>query len=187
MRYAATVNGPPAIPMTAALGPIPARVKRIASATNPRSASASIVRRPRTSVAERIGRAMTGPVGASSSSTPIAWAASMTSAKSTAPSVPSRSAASRVTSADSSGVLAMCMTSCRSRSLRYPGSEPPDCRMNHTGVASTSSRRQPARNRSAPVTRDLPPPAPGPCARGRGQPAAAERRDPSSAARHAPG
>ena len=46
-----------------------------------------------------------------------------------------------VTSAQSSGVPATSQKEWRSRIARYSGSDRPACRMNHTGVRSTGSRR----------------------------------------------
>ena len=65
----------------------------------------------------------------------------MMSANITAASTPCRRTGCSVTSAQSSGVWATSQNACRSRIARYSGSERPACRMNHTGVRSTGSRR----------------------------------------------
>ena len=65
----------------------------------------------------------------------------MMSANITAASTPCRRTGCSVTSAQSSGVCATSQNECRSRIARYSGSERPACRMNHTGVRSTGSRR----------------------------------------------
>ena len=65
----------------------------------------------------------------------------MMSANITAASTSCRRTGCSVTSAQSSGVSATSQNECRSRNARYSGSERPACRMNHTGVRSTCSRR----------------------------------------------
>jgi hypothetical protein len=75
----------------------------------------------------------------------------MMSAKRTAASTPCRCTGWSVTCAQSSGVRARSKNEWRSRSARYSGSERPACRMNHTGVRSTGSRRA-TRTRSGSVT-----------------------------------
>jgi hypothetical protein len=65
----------------------------------------------------------------------------MMSAKITAASTPCRRTGCSVTSAVSSAERLMSKNECRSRTARYSGSDRPACRMNHTGVRSTGSRR----------------------------------------------
>jgi hypothetical protein len=71
----------------------------------------------------------------------------MMSANITAASTPCASTGWSVTSAQSSGRRQTSKSPCRFRISRYAGNERPACRMNHTGVRSTCSRRH-ARTRS---------------------------------------
>jgi hypothetical protein len=65
-----------------------------------------------------------------------------------AASTPSRVTVAIITSAASRGVLQSSRNPTRSRTARYSGRYRPACRMSHTGVRSTGSRRQ-ARRKSA--------------------------------------
>ncbi len=142
------MNGPPQKPITAFSGGSSARTMRTASSTGANASSGSGTRSRSTSAAVRTGCAITGPTpSTSSSSTPIATTGVMMSANMTAASTSWRRTGWSVTSAQRSGVSATSKNEWRSRSARYSGSDRPACRMNHTGVRSTGSRRQ-ARTRS---------------------------------------
>ena len=65
----------------------------------------------------------------------------MMSANITAASTSCRRTGCSVTSAVSSAERLTSKNACCSRIARYSGSERPACRMNHTGVRSTASRR----------------------------------------------
>ena len=141
------MNGPPQKPITALSGESSARTMRTASSTFS-NASGPGMRSRSTSAAVRIGCSITGPTpSTSSSSTPIAATGVMMSANITAASTSWRRTGCSVTSAHSSGFSATSKNEWRSRRARYSGSDRPACRMNHTGVRSTGSRRH-ARTRS---------------------------------------
>ena len=92
--------------------------------------------------AVRIGSAITGPTPSTSSTpTPIATTGVMMSANITAASTPWRRTGCSVTSAVNSADRLISKKAWRSRISRYSGRDRPACRMNHTGVRSTDSRR----------------------------------------------
>ena len=78
------------------------------------------------------------------------------SANITAASTSWRRTGCSVTSAVSSADRLTSKNACRSRIARYSGSERPACRMNHTGVRSTASRRA-ARTSNGSTRPRLPP------------------------------
>src|SRR3954454_5454495 len=148
MRYPATVNGPPAKPMTALSAASCSRTSRTASRMNGTASSGSGTRRRSTSAPVRTGSAMTGPTFSTSSTpTPLPMTGSMMSANMTAASTPWARTGCSVTSAQRSGWRQTEKRSWCFRSSRYSGSERPAWRMNQIGVRSTASRRQ-ARVRS---------------------------------------
>ncbi len=85
---------------------------------------------------------------------PIASGTTRMSLKRMAASTPRMSTGCSVTSAASSGVLHRVRNGTFARTALYSGRYLPACRMNHTGVASTGSRRHAFRNLSA---LDIPP------------------------------
>ena len=87
----------------------------------------------------------------------------MMSANITAASTSWRRTGCSVTSAVSSADWLTSKKAWRSRIARYSGSERPACRMNHTGVRSTASRRA-ARTSNGSTRPRLPPMAKGPLA-----------------------
>ena len=137
------MNGPPQKPTTACSGAssrrtIADRLEDRRDASPPGRARAAA--RPRRASAP--ARRSTGPTpSTSSTSRPIAATGVMMSANITAASTSWRRTGCSVTSAVSSADRLTSKKACRSRIARYSGSERPACRMNHTGVRSTASRR----------------------------------------------
>ncbi len=108
IRYPATVKGPPAKPITAWSGRSASRTSLTDSSVHGTDSSGSGTTSPSTSARERIGAATTGPTfSTSSTSTPIPRTGSMMSANMTAASTPWRRTGCNVTSAHSSGCLAI--------------------------------------------------------------------------------
>ena len=81
-----------------------------------------------------------------SRSTPTAFSGTTMSLKRIAASTPYRRTGCRVISATRSGRRQASSIAVPARTARYSGSERPACRMNHTGVYGTGSRRQARRN-----------------------------------------
>ncbi len=143
-RYDARVNGAPANPMSG-VPPSSARSASTAARTGATSSGSRSRSWPR-SARVRIGRAMTGPTpGLMSRSMPTALSGTTMSLKKMAASTPYRRTGCRVISTTRSVRKHESSIAVPCRTARYSGSERPACRMNHTGVCATGSRRQAAR------------------------------------------
>src|SRR5262245_52064808 len=136
----------------------------IASRIGASVSSGSGTRSLSTAARQRTGSRTTGPTpSTSATSRRMATTGVMMSANITAASTLCRRTGWSVTSAVSSADRLTSKNAWRSRIARYSGSERPACRMNHTGVRSTASRRA-ARTSNGSTRPRLPPMAKGPLA-----------------------
>ena len=102
------------------------------------------------SAGDSMGRSSCGPSPLmKSNGSPMGSRGSSRSENRMAASTSIRRTGWSVTSVASSGARQMSSREYRSRSARYSAMYRPACRMNHTGVASTCSRRQALRKRDS--------------------------------------
>src|SRR3954452_24253381 len=117
------------------------------------STSGSSGRNRATAASSRIGSSSTGPrPGTILIGSPTATSGTTMSLNTIAASTGIRRRGCNVISTASSGRRIDSRMSRSPRSSRYSGRYRPACRMNHTGVRSTGSRRSARRNRSEPMT-----------------------------------